>query len=123
MMRIFWCMLAFVGCLATAMPPAEARGPGAYSVRGKEGTSGGGYTGSATLTQTGSETWRIEWKIGSQVWTGFGIGDGKVVALNFTGGGRTGVMLLIAKDDGTGYEAAWAYTGERQVGYEEWRRR
>ena len=102
---------------------AEARGPGNYAVQGKEGTSGGGYTGSASLTQTGAETWRIVWRIGSQTWTGFGIGNGQVVALNFTGNGNSGVMLLVAKDDGSGYNAAWAYTGEKQVGYEDWTKR
>ncbi|MCZ8260520.1 MAG: hypothetical protein O9333_10360 [Beijerinckiaceae bacterium] len=115
--------LAVLGLLVMAAMPAFAKGPGDYRVQGKEGTSGGGYTGSASLTQTGAETWRIVWKIGSQTWTGFGIGNGEVVALNFTGNGRTGVMLLIAKEDGSGYAAAWAYTGEKEVGYEEWTKR
>jgi hypothetical protein len=98
---------------------ATARGPGNYAVSGKEG-SGGSYTGSAELTQTGESTWRIVWRIGKQVWTGFGIGDGKIIALNFTGNGQSGVMLLVAKDDNSGYDAAWAYTGAKTVGYEEW---
>ena len=99
--------------------PAQARGPGNYVVKGKEG-AGGGYTGSSSLTQTGGETWRIVWKIGSQTWTGFGIGNGQVIALNFSGNGQSGVMLLVAKDDNSGYNAAWAYTGAKTVGYEEW---
>ncbi|MCA0450859.1 MAG: hypothetical protein LCH62_13985, partial [Proteobacteria bacterium] len=97
-------------------------GPGNYVVAGKDGTSGGGYTGTATLTQTSDSTWRIVWRIGGQVWNGFGIGDGKIVALNFSGHGRTGVMLLVAKDDDSGYQAAWAYTGDRTVGLEDWSR-
>ena len=106
-----------------ALAPALAQGPGMYAVRGKSGSSGGpGYTGASNLTQTGPETWSIVWKIGSQTWTGYGIGNGKVIALNFTGHGQTGVMLLVAKDDGTGYDAAWSYTGEKKVGYEEWRK-
>ena len=110
-----------IGLLALA--PALARGPGTYAVKGKAGSSGGGgYSGTSSLTQTSSETWSIVWKIGSQTWTGYGIGDGKVIALNFTGNGQTGVMLLVAKDDGTGYNAAWSFTGERKVGYEDWSR-
>lgn len=101
--------------------PASARGPGNYKVTGKE-ASGGGYTGSAALTQTGESTWSIVWKIGSQTWRGYGIGDGKIVALNFSGHGQTGVMLIVAKDDNSGYDAAWAYTGAKEVGYEEWKK-
>ena len=34
-----------------------------------------------------------------------------------------GVMLLIAREDGSGYEAVWAYNGERNVGgRESWSR-
>ncbi len=113
--------LGLMALAFAAVEPAQARGPGNYTVKGKE-AAGGGYTGAASLTQTGDNTWRIVWKIGSQTWTGFGIGDGKIVALNFTGNGQSGVMLLVAKDDNSGYEAAWAYTGAKTVGYEEWRK-
>jgi hypothetical protein len=105
-----------------ALAPAFARGPGTYAVTGKAGSAGGGYTGTSSLTQTSKETWSIVWKIGGQTWTGYGIGDGKVIALNFTGNGQSGVMLLVAKDDGSGYEAAWSFTGEKKVGYEDWRK-
>ena len=103
--------------------PALARGPGNYAVAGKEGGSKATYDGSATLTQIGEDTWRIVWKIGGATWNGFGIGDGKVIAANFSGGGQQGVMLLIAKEGG-GYEAVWAYNGETKAGgFEDWTKR
>ena len=118
-------MLAAAGLVLAfgllAIEPAQARGPGNYAVKGKE-AAGGGYSGSASLTQTGQNTWSIVWRIGAQTWRGYGIGDGKIVALNFSGNGQTGVMLIVAKEDGSGYDAAWAYTGAKEVGYEEWTR-
>jgi hypothetical protein len=103
---------------------ASARGPGNYGVSGKEGGSNATYSGSAQLTKHGNDTWRLTWRIGNAVWTGFGIGDGKVISANFSGNGQSGVMLLIAKDDGSGYEAVWAYNGEKSVGgYENWSKR
>lgn len=113
---------ALLAASLVVIAPALARGPGNYAVKGKEGASGGGYTGASSLTQTGENTWRIVWKIGSQTWNGYGIGDGKIIALNFSGNGQSGVMLLVAKDDNSGYDAAWAYTGDKTVGYEEWRK-
>lgn len=118
--------LAFAGAAALGLPAlassAFARGPGNYTVKGINGPSGSGYTGSASLSQTGKDTWRITWRIGSQSWNGFGIGDGKIIAVNYSGQGTTGVILLIEKEDGSGYEAAWANSGDREVGIEEWRK-
>jgi hypothetical protein len=116
---------AIVGCLALLIAfagPASAQGPGDYVVKGKE-ASGNSYSGSASLTQTGENTWRIVWRIGSQTWNGFGIGDGKVIAANFSGHGRTGVMLLVTEEGKPGYKSFWAYTGAKEVGSEDWNRR
>lgn len=111
------------GFLAIAVLPADARGPGQYAVQGKATASSAAYSGTASLTQTGAETWRVVWKIGNETWNGFGIGNGQIIAMNFSGQGRTGVILLVAKENGSGYDAAWAFTGTQEVGYEEWRRR
>jgi hypothetical protein len=123
-MKFFSSML-LAACLfvLAAAVPAAARGPGEYAVQGKASASSGAYTGTASLTQTGKETWRVVWKIGNETWTGFGIGNGQIIAMNFAGQGRTGVILLVSKEDGSGYDAAWAFTGTQEVGYEEWRRR
>lgn len=124
--RLTLAAAALAVCSAFALPitSAEARGPGSYGVAGKEGGSNASYTGSATLTQLGEDTWRIVWRIGGTTWNGYGIGDGKVISANFSGNGQQGVMLLISKDDGSGYQAVWAYNGERKVGgYEDWVKR
>lgn len=121
MKSVFSRLLPFVLLALMSIGPAFARGPGTYAVAGKE-SSGARYSGSATLTNSGNDTWRISWKIGGQVWTGYGIGDGKILSMNFSGNGQTGVMLLVAKDDGSGYQAAWAYTGDKRVSYEDWSR-
>lgn len=112
---------AFVAASLAFSLPAAAQGAGDYRVKGQEGT-GGSYTGSSSLTQTGENTWRIVWRIGSQTWTGFGIGDGKIIAANFSGNGQSGVMLLVTEDGTPGYKAFWAYTGAKVVGIEEWRK-
>lgn len=116
---LFAASLAF-SSLALSLP-ALAQGAGDYAVKGKE-ASGAGYSGTAALTQTGEDTWRIVWRIGGQVWNGYGIGDGKVIAANFSGNGQTGVILLVTEDDKPGYKAFWAFTGAKQVGLEEWRK-
>lgn len=115
-------LAALLMVFAVALP-AAARGPGEFSVQGQASPSSGAYTGTATLSQTSKETWRVVWKIGTQTWTGFGIGNGQIIAVTFTGKGGNGVILLVSKEDGSGYDAAWAFTGTQEVGYEEWRRR
>lgn len=99
--------------------PASARGPGVYAVEGTNPGGNGTYSGRATITQTGESTWKIVWKIGNQSWEGWGIGDGKVIAVNYRSGGTTGVILMIEKDGG-GYESVWANSGSTNVGTEVW---
>lgn len=115
-------IVAFLFAIALG-PPAEARGPGSFSVTGIEGSNSARYSGSASLIQLGPDTWRINWRIGRTSWNGYSIGDGKFIAMNFSGNGQAGVMLLIAREDGSGYDAVWAYNGERNVGgRESWTR-
>jgi hypothetical protein len=121
---VFAVPFALVAASLAGVVPAAARGPGSYALTGKEGGSNATYSGTAQLTKHGDDTWRLTWRIGGATWTGFGIGDGKVISANFSGNGQAGVMLLIAKDDGSGYQAVWAYNGERSVGgYEDWVKR
>lgn len=108
--------------LVLATLPAQARGPGSYTVSGKDAVNNGAYTGTSTLTQTGESTWRVTWRVGGTNFTGSGLGDGDVIALNFSGAGRTGVALLRAKTDGSGYAVSWTYSGDRTVSYEDWRK-
>lgn len=106
----------------SAPAPALARGPDAYIVEGRNPGGNGGYSGSATLTQTGEHTWRLVWRIGGQSWEGWGIGDGKVIAVNYRSGGTTGVILMIEREGG-GYESIWANSGSSDIGTETWIRR
>jgi hypothetical protein len=98
---------------------ASAQGPGQYRIKGVDARTKAAYSGTAQLSNTGNETWRIVWRIGSQTWNGHGIGDGKVLAVNYSGQGVTGIFLMIARGNG-GYEAVWSYTGGTTVGSEEW---
>jgi hypothetical protein len=124
-MRAFNRLAALFACfLLVALPvlPANARGPGNYAVQGTNPGGKGGYSGTATLVQTGENTWRLSWRIGNQSWDGWGIGDGQVIAVNYRYGSTTGVILMIAKEDG-GYRSVWANSGSTDVGTEEWSKR
>jgi hypothetical protein len=94
-------------------------GEGEYRVRGVDARSGQPYSGSVTLSQTSADTWLVKWRIGRQSWTGYGIGNSKVIAINYTGG-STGVVLLIEKETGRGYKAVWANSGDKVLGTEDW---
>jgi hypothetical protein len=96
-----------------------AEGPGQYRIKGTDARSKAAYSGTAQLTKTGEDTWRIVWRIGGQSWNASGIGDGKVIAANFSAQGSSGVFLMIARQGG-GYEAVWNYTNETTIGTEEW---
>jgi hypothetical protein len=111
--------LAFLAAVLPGL--AWASGPGTYRIKGFDPRNRSEYSGTAQLTRTSDNTWRIVWRIGGQAWNGHGIGDGKVIAVNYSGQGVTGVFLMIAREGG-GYEAIWGYTGERTVGTEEWSR-
>lgn len=115
--------LALAGAFAATLLPslALAEGPGRYAISGIDPRNREAYSGTAQLTKTGQDTWRIVWRIGGQTWNGHGIGDGKVLAVNYSGQGATGIFLMIAKDGG-GYEAVWSYTGDTKIGTEEWRK-
>ena len=120
--RLYGGVIAVAGALLLWTLPAQARGPGSYAVSGKDAVNNGAYSGTSTLTQTGESTWRVTWRVGGTSFTGSGLGDGDVIALNFSGAGRTGVALLRAKTDGSGYAVSWTYSGDRTVSYEDWRK-
>lgn len=117
--KAIFCLALTVGAYFAPHGAAFARGPGVYNVQGTNPGGTGTYSGRATITQTGESTWRINWRIGSQSWEGWGIGDGKVIAVNYRYGSTTGVILMIEKDGG-GYESVWANSGSTDVGTEVW---
>lgn len=115
--------LVLAGAFASTLLPglAMAEGPGRYTISGIDPRTRESYSGTAQLTKTGDDTWRIVWRIGGQTWNGHGIGDGKVMAVNYSGQGASGVFLMIAKSGG-GYEAVWSYTGDTKLGSEDWKK-
>lgn len=99
--------------------PALAGGPGDYKIKGFE-PSGAQYSGTATLTQTGKDTWKIVWKIGRETWIGHAVGDVRVMAISYKGEGKTGAMLLAESDKNGGYNGIWAMSGDKTASAEEW---
>lgn len=120
--RLLGAALLGAALLAPLASEAFARGPGTYTVKGTNPGGRGGYAGTASLVQTGENTWRLTWRIGNQSWTGWGIGDGQVIAVNYVSGGTSGVILMIGTETG-GYKAIWANSGSTDVGAEEWEQR
>lgn len=96
--------------------PTLAEGPGRYVVTGKNKDSDA-YKGTATLTQTGKDVWRLSWNIAGEKYDGFGIGDGRILAFTFSYSGGTGIALYTTNDRG-GYDGAWAFKGETRVSSE-----
>lgn len=102
--------------LAASLTSAAAEGPGQYAVSGQD-PDGSSYQGSATITQTAKDIWRIAWVIGDERYEGFAIGDGKVLSVMFTSKEGSGVALYVSDDKGD-YNGRWAFRGASAVGSE-----
>ncbi len=97
--------------------PALAEGPGRYAVQGTNPGGSGSYTGAATISQTGRNTWSIAWRVGGDNYSGYGVGDGRVLAFSYIGGGTAGVVSYIANSDGS-YSGLWTTSNGRSAGTE-----
>jgi hypothetical protein len=106
--------LAFAAAVA---PAAFAEGPGKYSVSGTNVKDKSEYRGTATLTQTGNMTWEVIEEIAGDTLEGFGVGDGKTIAVSFTTDGSTLVVLYAVNPNG-GYTGTWAEEGDKDVSIE-----
>ena len=106
--------LALMAIFSTA---AMAEGSGRYSVSGTNVKDKSHYEGTATLTKTGSMTWHMVEEIGGDTIEGFGIGDGKVIAVSFATDASTTVALFIANSDGS-YTGMWAGEDDTDVSTE-----
>ena len=122
MRQLAWPALA-VSALAFSTA-AVAEGPGKYTVTGTNVKDKSEYHGTATLTQTGHMTWEVVEDIGGDTFEGFGIGDGKTIAVGFGPRARekpsiasSVVALYIANPDGS-YSAMWADEGDKDVSTE-----
>ena len=106
--------LVLSGALSTA---ALAEGPGKYSVSGTNVKDKSEYHGTATLTKTGPVTWEVAEDIAGDTFEGFGVGDGKTIAVSFATDGSTVVALYVANADGS-YTGMWADEGDKEVSTE-----
>jgi len=96
---------------------ALAEGPGKYSVSGTNVKDKSEYHGTATLTKTGPVTWEVAEDIAGDTFEGFGVGDGKTIAVSFATDGSTVVALYVANADGS-YTGIWADEGDKEVSTE-----
>lgn len=96
---------------------AVAEGQGRYTVAGTNVKDKLDYQGTATLTKTGNMTWQMIEVIGSDTIEGFGVGDGKIIAMSFDNGGSATVAIYIANADG-GYTGMWAGEDDKEVSTE-----
>jgi hypothetical protein len=107
-------VLALAGAFSTAV---LAEGPGKYTVSRTNIGDKTEYHGMATLTQTGHMTWEVVEDIAGDTFEGFGIGDGKTIAVSFATNGSSVVALYIANPDGS-YTGMWADEGDKDVSTE-----
>ena len=104
--------------LSTALSIAAlAEGPGKYSVSGTNVKDKSEYHGTETLTKTGPVTWEFAEDIAGDTFEGFGVGDGKTIAVSFATDGSTVVALYVANADGS-YTVIWADEGDKEVSTE-----
>ncbi len=108
---------ALAAALVLAGAPAMAKGPGKYTVKGTNSADKSTYTGTATITKTGEDSYRIVSVIGDDKFDGYAIGDDDLLAVTFSGGGNSSVALYVAQPDGS-YNAVWAFKGDKKVSTE-----
>lgn len=101
--------------LLVALPAAAADISGQYRVEGSNPGGGGGYSGVVTVRQTG-ETWNVVWRIGSQVFEGYGILDRDTLSVSYNGG------LAVYEMSGNGARGIWTPDGGTELGREDWSR-
>ena len=71
-----------------------------------------------TVSRTG-DTYRVIWNIGSDTYTGTGIGSDDFLAVSYRSGNETGLALYGRKSDGK-WHGIWTYAGGRQIGNDVW---
>lgn len=101
--------------LVTLALPAAAQRAGAYAVEGRMDNQT--YTGSATLTPTGPETWRITWRIAGETITGNAIAVPGGLVVGYFHDRQAGVAFYVAQPDGV-LEGRWTWGREGGVGTE-----
>jgi hypothetical protein len=107
---------AFVAAVVFSLT-TMAEGPGRYAITGANTKDKTNYQGTATVTKTGNSTWHIVETIGDDTLEGFGVGDGKVIAVSYSTDTGTTLALYIANSDGS-YTGIWADEDDKDVNTE-----
>jgi hypothetical protein len=110
--------LAAAGLLAAglSLQPAAAQRSGVYAVEGR-GVDGTAYQGSATLTATGPQTWRMSWRVAGETTHGVALTIGKLLVIGYVSGRETGVVAYEVMEDGR-LVGRWTQGREGGVGTE-----
>jgi len=108
-------ILTALTALALMSAPALAQVQGRYLVEGR--SEGSGYTGTATVSKTG-DTYRVEWRVGDERYSGTAIGDDNFLAVSFTSSGKGGVALMTR--EGPNWQGVWTFNGGRALEREQW---
>ena len=77
---------------------------------------GSAYTGVVTIQILSDTTFAIQWKIGDEVYKGFGMRRNDALAATYTIDGKPGLMIY--KVDGNGLDGLWAVRGDSGNGSE-----
>jgi hypothetical protein len=111
-------LLAAAAAVVLIATPVFADPVGKYSIRGTNPGDGRPYSGEVTVTKTG-DTYRVVWLIGSDTYTGTGIGSDDFLAVSYRSGNETGLALYGRRPDGS-WHGIWTYAGGRQIGTDRW---
>jgi hypothetical protein len=115
--RRAWPAIMACALAAAFSMAAVADGPGKYNISGTNVKDKSKYHGTATLTRTGQMTWEVVEDVAGDSFEGFGIGDGKTIAVTFVTDTSTVVALYVANADGS-YSVMWADEGDKDVSTE-----
>jgi hypothetical protein len=105
-----------IGMAAVAMP-AWAETLMLASTYDEVGTNADGskYTGTVNVEVISSTTFKIRWKIGSTIYSGFGMRMNDTLAATYTVGGEPGLIIYKVGDDGT-LSGIWSIRGQNGSG-------
>ena len=103
--------LAFAGA-------AMADPVGHYVVRGTNPGSARPYIGVVVVEKTG-DTYRVQWIIGGDTYTGTGIGSDDFLAVAYGAGNQIGLALYNRRSNGV-WDGVWTINGGRQIGTDVW---
>lgn len=109
-------VLALVLASGLVALPAAAQRSGTYAVQGAD-ASGARYEGSATLTATGPETWRIIWRVAGSTANGVGLVVKNTLVIGYISERELGAVAYEVMPDGS-LVGRWTQGREGGVGTE-----